>query len=134
LTGIPVGFFGSKNRPVHGLVNPGFIPVSLFSDNQLLVNTINGSDPSDIPDWRATPYTQIVSSTLAGSFKVYNISRNQNQMADSLARQGLAFLQSNQLPFGASCTNPSHVHGCPLLGALQFVTIDSVMVLTASCC
>jgi ribonuclease HI len=75
----------------------GFIPANLFSENQLLVNCINGSDPPNTPDWRAVPYTQIGSSTLAGSFKVHKISRDQNQMADSLARQGLAYLQSNQL-------------------------------------
>jgi hypothetical protein len=44
--------------------------------------------------------------------------------------EGLAYLQSNQLSYSTSCTNPSHVHGCPLLGALQLVTINSVMVLT----
>jgi hypothetical protein len=52
-------------------------------------------------------------------------------MADSLAKQGLDFLQYNSLPLGHSCTNPSHVHGCPLLRVLQFVTINSAIVLTA---
>jgi hypothetical protein len=35
----------------------GFIPTNLFSDNQLLVNCINGSDPPNSLDWRAAPYT-----------------------------------------------------------------------------
>jgi hypothetical protein len=108
------------------------IHVNFFTDNQLLAHCINASDHADILDWRAAPYTWIISSSLTGAYKVCNISRDQNHMADSLAKQGLAFLQSNHLPLGHSCTNPSHVHGFPLLRVLQFVTIDSVMVLTTS--
>jgi hypothetical protein len=55
-------------------------------------------------------------------------------MADSLARQALRSLLSDQLVFSRACTNPAHVHGCPLLSALHYVTINSVMVLSASCC
>jgi uncharacterized Zn finger protein len=53
-------------------------------------------------------------------------------MADSLAKEGLDLLQSNSLQLDYTCTNPSHAHGCPLLRALQFVTINPVMVITTS--
>jgi hypothetical protein len=55
-------------------------------------------------------------------------------MADSLARRALHSLLSFQPSSPVSCTNPSHTHGCPLRNALQLVTINSVMVLAASCC
>jgi hypothetical protein len=54
--------------------------------------------------------------------------------ADSLAKEGLHLLNSDSLLPNFSCTNPSHVLGCPFLGALQSVTVNSVMVITASCC
>jgi uncharacterized Zn finger protein len=55
-------------------------------------------------------------------------------MADSLAKEGLELIQSNSLQLDSTCTNPSHAPGCLLLRALQLVTINSVMVLTSSCC
>lgn len=55
-------------------------------------------------------------------------------MADSLTNQFVFLLQSNQVDFSRLCVNPSHDHGCPLLQALQFITINDVMVLIASCC
>jgi hypothetical protein len=65
--------------------------------------------------------------------QVHQIKISQNQMADFLAKQGLASFDSNQITFSGLCTNPSHVHGCPLLSALQFVTINFVIVLTTLC-
>ncbi|KAG2557912.1 hypothetical protein PVAP13_8NG257207 [Panicum virgatum] len=107
----------------------------LLVDNQLLVNYINGSDHSNPPDWKIKPFTQVVTNLLAGtSTTIHKIRREYNQMADLLARQSVSALQANQLDFSGSCVNPSHAHGCPFLGALQFVTINDVMVITASCC
>lgn len=99
----------------------------LVSDNQLLVNYINGPYSPNPPDWRIKPYAEIVSSTLPSSCRIYQIRRMQNHMADSLARQSLHLISSNQQPFSGLCTNTSHVHGYPLLSALQFVTINSIM-------
>jgi uncharacterized Zn finger protein len=78
--------------------------------------------------------THTISSSLTGASKVFNISRNHNHMADSLAKEGLELIQSNSLQLDSTCTNPSHAPGCLLLRALQLVTINSVMVLTSSCC
>jgi hypothetical protein len=114
-------------------MNMGY--ANLLVDNQLLVNYINGSDPTIPPDWKIKPYTQVVHSLLTGTNTlVHRISRNHNQMADLLARQSVISLQASQLVFSGLCSNPSHVLGCPLLSALRSVTINSVMVLTASCC
>jgi len=55
-------------------------------------------------------------------------------MADSLARQALSTLQINQLDYSGICTNPSHKNDCLVLRAINVVTINDVMVLTASCC
>ena len=61
-----------------------------LSDNQQLVHFLNGADLSNPPDWRIKPYTQMISPLLAGtSSSIRKISRSQNQMADSLARQAL---------------------------------------------
>jgi len=108
---------------------------TLLSDNQQLVHFLNGSDLSHPPDWRMKPYTQIISSTLSGTTTaIRKITRTQNQMADLLARQALRDLHSNPHSFSGVCTHSAHVQECPLLMALQNVTINSVMVLTASCC
>jgi hypothetical protein len=108
--------------------------VNYFTDNQLLAHYLNNADRFDIPDWRAAAYTHIINSSLTGASKVFHISRTHNGMADSLAKEGLHLLNSNSLLPNFSCTNPSHVVDCPFLGALQSVTVDSVMVITASCC
>jgi ribonuclease HI len=108
--------------------------VNFFTDNQLLAHYLNNADHYDIPDWRAAAYTHIITSSLTGASKVFNISRTHNDMADSLAKEGLHLVHSDSLLSSFSCTNPSHVLGCPFLGALQSVTINSVMVLTASYC
>jgi ribonuclease HI len=108
---------------------------NLLSDSQQLVHFLNGTDLSNPPDWRIKPYTQLISSVISHSnIPVRKINRTHNQMADSLARQALRSLLSDQLVFSRACTNPAHVHGCPLLSALHYVTINSVMVLSASCC
>jgi hypothetical protein len=90
-------------------------PVNFLTDNQLLSHYINSTGHFDTPDWRAASYTQIITSCLTGASKVFNISRNHNHMADSLAKQGLVLLHSNSLRTNYTCTNPSHAHGCPLL-------------------
>jgi hypothetical protein len=105
-----------------------------FTDNQLLAHYLNNTGHLDIPDWRAAAYTQIITSSLTGDSKVFNISRVHNGTADSLAKEGLHLVHSNSLHSSFSCTNHSHVLGCPFLGALPSVSIHSVMVLTAACC
>jgi ribonuclease HI len=106
----------------------------LYSDSQLLVVCLNGPDPSNPPDWRIKPFTQIIQHSLNTSYKVYKIPRAQNMMADSLARRALHNLLSFQPSSPFTCTNPDHCQGCPVTNALQLVTINSVMVQAASCC
>jgi ribonuclease HI len=107
--------------------------VNYFTDNQLLAHYLNNVDRFDIPDWRAAAYTHIINSSLTCASKVFHISRTHNGMADSLAKEGLHLLNSDSLLPNFSCTNPTHVLGCPFLGALQSVTVNSVMVITTSC-
>jgi hypothetical protein len=76
--------------------------LQFYSDSQLLVDCLNGPDPSNPLDWRIKPFTQIIQHSLNTSYKVYKIPRAHNMMAVS--------------------------------NALQLVTINSVMVLAASCC
>jgi ribonuclease HI len=108
--------------------------LNLYSDSQLLVDCLNGPDPSNPPDWRIKPFTQIIQHSLNTSYKVCKIPRAQNMMADYLARRSLHNLLSFHLSTPVSCTNPIHCQGCPLRNALQLVSISSVMVLAASCC
>jgi ribonuclease HI len=105
-----------------------------YTDSQILTNCINGPDPSNPPDWRIKPFTQIIQSFSNTHFSVAKIPKTENQMADSLARRALHNILSSQTSPLNLCTNPSHSQGCPLQDALQFVTINSVMVFAASCC
>jgi ribonuclease HI len=108
---------------------------TILSDNQQLVHFLNGSNNFNPPDWRIKPYTQIAANILSTTnLQVRRIKRNQNQMTDSLAGQALQALRSNQLAYSSSCTNPSYENDCPVLRAINAVTINSVMVLSASCC
>jgi ribonuclease HI len=71
--------------------------VNFSTDNQLLSHYLNNTGHFDIPDWRAAAYTQIITSSLTGASKVFNISRIHNDMADSLAKEGLHLVHSNSL-------------------------------------
>jgi hypothetical protein len=98
---------------LNGLHNTQF-----FTD--VLVNCINGDNPSDPPNWKIKPFTQASVSSSTGSSKIHKIPRTQNHMADSLATRRLNSSQSIPVPLSTICYNPAHFHGCPLLCALQF--------------
>jgi ribonuclease HI len=68
--------------------------LNLYTDSQLLVDCMNGPDPSNPPDRRIKPFTQIIEDSLNISYTVCKIPRTQNQMADSLARRALHSLLS----------------------------------------
>jgi hypothetical protein len=53
---------------------------NLFFDIQLLASYINGSNSSNPPDQRIKPFTQLLSSTLAGSSSRIHHRRNHNQI------------------------------------------------------
>jgi ribonuclease HI len=105
-----------------------------YTDSQILTDYINGTDPSNLPDWRIKPFTQLIQASFNTYYSVAKIPRSENQMADSLARRALQSILSFQPSSPNLCTNPSHSQGCPIHNALQFVTINSVMVFAASCC
>jgi ribonuclease HI len=107
----------------------------ILSDNQQLVHFLNGANLSNPPDWRIKSFTQIAANLLsATTSQVRRIKRNQNQMADSLAKQALQALTTNQIIHSSSCTNRIHRNDCPVLRAINDITINSVMVLSGSCC
>jgi ribonuclease HI len=105
-----------------------------YTDSQILTDCINGPDPSNPPDWRIKPFTQLIQASFNAYYSVAKIPRTKNQMADSLARRAFQSILSFQPSSPNLCTNPSHSQGCPLQSALQFVTINSVMFFSASCC
>jgi len=73
---------------------------TLLLDNQQVVHFLNGPNLSNPPDWRIKPYTQITATLLSETDSVVRrIKRTQNQMADSLAKQALCALQTNQLGY-----------------------------------
>ena len=55
-------------------------------------------------------------------------------MVDLLARQAFTDRQYDHNNCNVACAYVPHLHECPLHMALQLVTINSVMVLTASVC
>jgi ribonuclease HI len=114
--------------------NMNLEPVQFYSDSQLLVDCLNGPDPSNPPDWRIKPFTQFVQTSLINSYQVFKIPRAQNLMADSLARRALHSLLSFQPSSPLVCTNSTNCQGCPLTYALRIVSINSVLILAASCC
>jgi hypothetical protein len=114
--------------------NMNLEPVQFYSDSQLLVDCLNGPDPSNPPDWRIKPFTQIVQISLINSYQVFKIPRAQNMMADSLTRRALHRLLSFQPSSPLFCSNPTHCQGCPLTNALRIVSINSVLIPAASCC
>jgi hypothetical protein len=108
---------------------------TILSDNQQLVHFLNGTNLAHPPDWRIKPYTQLISSSVySTTTTIPKINRRLNQMADSLARQALSAIHCNQFTFEGVCAHAQHDLECPVIMALQNVTINNVMVLTASCC
>ena len=99
-----------------------------------MVHFLNSPNLSNPPDCRIKPYTQITATLLSETDSVVRrIKKTQNQMADSLAKQALCALHTNKLGY-SGVSNPSHGNDCPVLRAINVVTINAVMVLTASCC
>jgi hypothetical protein len=112
---------------------------NFLSDNQELVQFFNSANYSNPPDWRIKHLTQtFVNHTQQRSTRTrtLKINRSLNQTAHTLARQAFQECQSMYTPPTAACTcsNLAHVHHCPLAVLLHNVTVDTVMVLTATCC
>jgi ribonuclease HI len=112
-----------------------FQQVTFLSDSQQLVQFLNAQDRTNPPEWRIKYYTQLFSNfTGQRNTRVCRIRRTQNQTADTLAKQALIHSQNPDLS-GLLCTCISAAHiQCTLHEALQSVTLNSVRLLTASCC
>ena len=109
--------------------------ITILSDNQQLVHYMNGPNLDNPPDWRIKPLTHMATNALQESSTVMRrLGRRHNQMADLLARRAFSYRQYDHNHYYVACAYEPHVHECPLHPALQLVTINSVMVLTASGC
>ena len=100
--------------------------ITILSDNQQLVHFMNGPDLDNPPDWRIKPLTHMADIAIReSSIVVRRLRRSQNQMADLLARQAFLDRQYDHNHYYVACAYEPHVHECPLLSALQLVTINS---------
>jgi hypothetical protein len=110
----------------------GFQQVNFLSYNQQLVNFLNEQNHTNPPNRRMKYYTQIFCNSAATRTTVIaKIQRSQNPRADALAKQALT---ESLLPHSPelTCTYTSATHDqCTLQEALQFVTLNSVCLLTA---
>jgi hypothetical protein len=68
------------------------------------------------------------------SFSISKIDRNDNDEADFLARQVLLYNLDLSQALQAECASQVHGDQCPVLQALNFVSLSSVTLITASCC
>ena len=108
----------SKNLNLHH--------ITILSDNQQLVHFMNGPILDNPPDWRIKSLTHMANNAIRESSAVIRrLRRCHNQMADLLARQAFTNTQYDHNHCNVACAYEPHVHQCPLLSALQLVTINS---------
>jgi len=113
----------------------GLQQVSFLSDNQQLVHFLNAPNQANPPDRRIKYYTQTFAnlSTVVVN-RIHRIKRDQNCMADTLARQSFIQMQSSSSStFICTYSHAEHVQ-CSLREALLPIALHSVSILTASCC
>ena len=109
--------------------------IHFLLDNQQLVQFLNAVDQGNPPDWRIKHFTQVFTNhTRHGDKRILKVHRSRNQTADNLARQALSQSQPTSLALACTCSNTAHVTQCPLLDALMSVALNSVRLLSASCC
>lgn len=108
--------------------------IIFYTDNQLLVNSLNGHNTSWLPSWDSKPFIQMfINFTTNRRSQVLKIPRARNAIAHSLAKSA-AISTSTSLSFVHSCNNAAHVNICPLKEALCNLHWDSVPNIAASCC
>lgn len=117
-----------------------FSNVCFLSDSSQFVQFINSEfinseDHNHPPDWCMKPYTQAFDNCASTRrAKVYKISRTLNTTADALARQAFSVPDTSSQSCETACSYSSHSSQCPLLQALQSITLHSVKLLAASRC
>lgn len=113
----------------------GLQHTTILSDNLQLVNFIHGSNHDHPPDWRSKIYTDLIHIWAnQPNTTVKRIRRNDNQMADFLAKKANTCNLNTQSALETICTHPSHSVECPIHIALQYVSMQYVTLFTASCC
>ena len=68
----------------------------------------------------------------SSSFSIYKIDRNINDEADLLARQALLCNLDLSQPLHAECSFQTHGDQCPVLQALDNISLPTIRLLTAS--
>jgi hypothetical protein len=111
-----------------GTHNPFFL-----TDNQQLVNFFNGNHHSNPPRWEIKNYTQeFINHTATNNARVFKVPRKLNTTAHVLASQALSSQSMEGMQL--TCSNPSHVTGCPSFAALNSVISGGITIIAASCC
>jgi hypothetical protein len=96
---------------------------------------LNITDQSHPPDWRITYYTQIFANYSARwQAQIFKIRRNLNTTADTLARQAFSASVPTSSTHEPACSYSNHGHQCSLVDALTYVSLQSVTLLSPSCC
>jgi ribonuclease HI len=112
-----------------------FTQVSFLTDSSQLVTFLSAADHNNPPDWRMKTYTQIFDNCAPSIHpQLYKISRNDNSMADSLAKDALLHAYTVHQPCFLNCSHGAHPSQCLLLQALSSVTAPCISILTALCC
>lgn len=112
-----------------------FQDITFLSDCELLVKFLNSSDLSNPPDWRSKIYTQqFINFKCQSQARIFNINRDINRVADSLAKQAFSAHVNLSSEFHFECLHACHASQCPVKEALLSVTLNSVRLLAAQCC
>jgi len=108
---------------------------AFLSDCQQLVHFLNDADQTNPPDWRIKYFTQLFANC-AGQrrAKIYEVNRQLNTTANTLARQALSASSSSSTISEPVCSNSDHHHHCPVMNALLSVNLNSVSIIAARCC
>ena len=114
--------------------NLGYDKIIFYTDNQSLVNYLNGHTTSWLPSWDSKPFTQMfINCTTNRRSQVLKIPSSRNTIAHSLAKAA-ATSTTTSLSLMHSCNNAAHVNICPLKEALCNIHWDSVPTIAAYCC
>jgi hypothetical protein len=99
---------------------------NFFTDNQIMANFYNSTDPSNPPHWNIKSITATILQAMKDSqFKVHKIPRAMNSTANALAHQAF---NSNSASAVFSCNAAHHRHldQCPIQMALLNAKLEAM--------
>lgn len=99
---------------------------NFFTDNQIMANFYNSTDPSNPPHWNIKSITATFLQAMKDSqFKVHKIPRAMNSTANALAHQAF---NSNSVSTVFSCNAAHHRHldQCPIQMALLNAKLEAM--------